>query len=91
MKHLLIILLSFITLHSYSQGRGRYLCPGYVVQTPRVVIAPPCNYPCGPQVVYVRTWHYETITRPVVDFWGRYVRDYYGRIVYERIRIKVYD
>jgi hypothetical protein len=91
MKHLLIILLSFITLTSYSQYRYRNTSPGYIIQAPRVVIAPPCNHPCGPQVVYVRTWHYETVLQPVVDFWGRYVRDRYGRIVYERVRIKVYD
>lgn len=91
MKYVLIILFSFATITGFSQHRGRLLCPGYVIQAPRVVIAPPCNYPCGPQVVYVQTWHYETILRPVVDFWGNPIRDRYGRIIYERVRIKVYD
>ncbi|MEI8223784.1 MAG: hypothetical protein WCG20_01530 [bacterium] len=93
MKHLLIILLSFTTITGFSQHRHRprVLCPGYVIQTPRIAIAPPCNYPCGPQVVHIPTWHYVTVNRPVIDFWGNYVRDYYGRIIYERVRIMVYD
>jgi len=70
----------------------QYPVQQFVPACPPVVVNPVINPVwVTPNPVYVASFSYQYVRRPALDDDGNVIYDRRGRIVYERVRITVYD